>query len=691
VGALATISGVALVPGLSRNNRLYTPEIIGKAAKRMQERLSDPNGLPIVMRTHHEAGDDSARIVGRVTSVKVDNDSALRYDAELFDTSHGRTIASLVKPGGKQAPALRSVSIHGYWMGDPRSVTYQGEHATTADDLEIDAIDFTASPGVDRALIDAGGKARESVDGLRRVPISESMEATITVVEEGSGWADIGHTVKEGGVSMASEKELPDRWWIYEAKYSADDMKSLLAKGHAMKNASGEPSYPIADVSDLKKAIRAVGRGKASHDAVRKHIMKRAKALGQAALIPDNWNADGSMKEHEVRMGDITEYFGGDGGEASGFCLDAYSGPLSVSIRGCVSPDQLRAAAQAAAKAAMDAINVMDPDNDADIDVMGEAGGSSADDDMTDVYGESFATGGRVRGPRDDRNTITINVKPVMNEESFDLIRKQMEQLTARFGIPAPAETAAAGDAVAEMTLPPDDHGHTHDGADPHTHSHTHIHESEGDGPQYSHGHTHTHVHSSGDGPAHEHGHNHIHVTSPAATAETVEQVDNTLEESAVSETENTTAAEAAPTNRAFSAEDMKLLGETIGGVMAEAIRALGETREPKHAATTQETAEPVVPVQAAENAAKAGVEEKAPVDMDTLKESLARELRKELRDELRGEFLKENGLPPRRGYRLSENDEETVELTDAELFDKHRVDMLLGMYAKAPAPGTAA
>lgn len=151
------------------------------------------------------------------------------------------------------------------------------------------------------------------------------------------------------------------------------------------------------------------------------------------------------------------------------------------------------------------------------------------------------------------------------------------------------------------------------------------------------------------------------------------------------------TAAEAAPKTPAFTAEDMKVLGETIGGLMAEAIRALGESNAPKHAATTQETAESAVPVQVAESTADAGVVEKAPVDMDALKESLAKELRKEIRDDLRAEILKENGLPPRRGYRLSENDEDEVQLTDAELFDKHRVEMLLGSFAQTPAPGNAA
>lgn len=80
------------------------------------------------------------------------------------------------------------------------------------------------------------------------------------------------------------------------AKYDTDDLNKMLAKGHAIKNANGDPSYPIEDEEDLDKAIKAVGRGGSDHDAIRKHIIKRAKALGLSSKIPDNWNADGSMK-----------------------------------------------------------------------------------------------------------------------------------------------------------------------------------------------------------------------------------------------------------------------------------------------------------------------------------------------------------------------------------------------------------
>jgi phage head maturation protease len=80
------------------------------------------------------------------------------------------------------------------------------------------------------------------------------------------------------------------------AKYDADQLKSMGGKGQAFKNAAGDYSYPIGDGEDLANAIHAVGRGGADHDAIRAYIIRRAKALGAAGKIPDNWNSDGSLK-----------------------------------------------------------------------------------------------------------------------------------------------------------------------------------------------------------------------------------------------------------------------------------------------------------------------------------------------------------------------------------------------------------
>lgn len=80
------------------------------------------------------------------------------------------------------------------------------------------------------------------------------------------------------------------------AKYTQKQIDALGAKGHAFKNPDGHYSYPVDDQKDLENAIHAVGRGGADHDAIRKYIIGRAKAMGHSDMIPDDWNSDGSLK-----------------------------------------------------------------------------------------------------------------------------------------------------------------------------------------------------------------------------------------------------------------------------------------------------------------------------------------------------------------------------------------------------------
>jgi nucleotidyltransferase/DNA polymerase involved in DNA repair len=68
--------------------------------------------------------------------------------------------------------------------------------------------------------------------------------------------------------------------------------------------------------SDLQNAIKAVGRASGSdgtsdeqqRNAVRRHVMKRAKALGLSEKIPDTWNPDGTTKHFDVD--EFLEHFG---------------------------------------------------------------------------------------------------------------------------------------------------------------------------------------------------------------------------------------------------------------------------------------------------------------------------------------------------------------------------------------------
>lgn len=74
------------------------------------------------------------------------------------------------------------------------------------------------------------------------------------------------------------------------AKISEDERMELAKEGKAMPDGA----YPIRNVEDLKNAIQAYGRAKASERrAVRKHIMKQARKLKQWSLVPEHWkNAD---------------------------------------------------------------------------------------------------------------------------------------------------------------------------------------------------------------------------------------------------------------------------------------------------------------------------------------------------------------------------------------------------------------
>ena len=66
--------------------------------------------------------------------------------------------------------------------------------------------------------------------------------------------------------------------------YTDERRAEYASRGMAMPDGS----YPIRDVGDLKNAIQAFGRAK-NKPAAKKHIKKRARALGRTDLLPDTW------------------------------------------------------------------------------------------------------------------------------------------------------------------------------------------------------------------------------------------------------------------------------------------------------------------------------------------------------------------------------------------------------------------
>lgn len=120
-------------------------------------------------------------------------------------------------------------------------------------------------------------------------------EETVTMTGSPAAIAAMIHAAAVRKAEPAADGSAPVEE-VEKAKYDADDLKRMAASGAAME----DESYPIADREDLDRAIRAVGRGGADHDAIRRHVIARAKSLGASSEIPDNWAADGSLKKADV-------------------------------------------------------------------------------------------------------------------------------------------------------------------------------------------------------------------------------------------------------------------------------------------------------------------------------------------------------------------------------------------------------
>ena len=85
---------------------------------------------------------------------------------------------------------------------------------------------------------------------------------------------------------------------------SRETREKLAEKGEALPDGS----YPIRNVEDLKNAIQAYGRSnKEDRAKVKKHIIKRARALNVRHLIPEKWGSTLSLEETESMVASLRE------------------------------------------------------------------------------------------------------------------------------------------------------------------------------------------------------------------------------------------------------------------------------------------------------------------------------------------------------------------------------------------------
>jgi hypothetical protein len=427
---LARITGVAIAPGVSRNNRLYTSQNIGRLVERANTRINSGDS-PITMRTHHGAGDDSTRIVGRVTRIWQDDTGAARYEGEIADAGHGPTIAGLLPTSETDtSAALRGVSIRGRWAAPPRKATTEnGTTVETADDLEIDGLDFTATPGV---------------SGAHAVVVSAAEVPNVPPAAPNSGksWET---SVEFGIVEAAPSPEFVETADPAEPA-SAGERAPVAYADRGDYLPGGVKRFPLDTVEHAKAAwfaLRETNTARQYTAAQLKRVRGRTvKALTEFGVYTDpaaGWLIEAPTRTVAEDAGDGTPGFGG----AYRICLT--NGPTQVSVS-CyqLDPHDLDAVGRAAMTGALAAIKAIDPDLDADIDIAS---------DGTEAAPAARAVETTATAPPTSAAPTPAPITPDPVHEEDDAVAEEPTNTTPAGSAPADAVPATA---AAAATAEPD-------------------------------------------------------------------------------------------------------------------------------------------------------------------------------------------------------------------------------------------
>jgi hypothetical protein len=233
-----------------------------------------------------------------------DDTASAIADVHAGEDDYGIWVAGSLRPEATEAQirALRASAPSGDW----RPINGQ---------LELVAVCQVNVPGfpIARALV-ASGKVFALVAAgayymatLQSEAVTTLVERAQTLSELSAGAPDLKARVKKAkkaarafAVTTATAKaeDLRNRALVASAvaelaKFSDEERTKLADKGFALPDGS----YPIRNEDDLRNAIRAYGRSKPQERVkVRKHIAKRARALGKTYLIPEDWKSAASTE-----------------------------------------------------------------------------------------------------------------------------------------------------------------------------------------------------------------------------------------------------------------------------------------------------------------------------------------------------------------------------------------------------------
>lgn len=221
------------------------------------------NDIPVGQLTL--AGGHAPLQADAVSAAKHYDDTASAIaDVHAGEDQYGIWVAGSLRPDASemQIRALRASAPSGDWRPINGS-------------LELVAVCQVNVPGfpIARAMVASGKVMALVAAGASYFAIMKSQHVA-TLVDRAAKFNELN----------AASSDLITRFETQFGYVTREKREALAKEGKAMKDGS----FPISNVEDLKNAIQAHGRAK-DIAAAKKHIVKRARALGKYDLVPDEW------------------------------------------------------------------------------------------------------------------------------------------------------------------------------------------------------------------------------------------------------------------------------------------------------------------------------------------------------------------------------------------------------------------
>lgn len=252
-------------------------------------------GNPTIM------GKNSQMMIHDGFGMSVGNAKDMREMADLLDKTSDNIASIYAEKTGMPVSQWREAMKNETWFSAEEAVAagladkVQGSELTNEFDLSIYRNAKTASDDAPKPFPGAAPPFKKKSKKKKYDPDKDGDDDSTA-----SGDTDHDYVLPNGDPGPKSKKKGKNKadLVLWNAKYKQDDRDRMAKSGEAMPDGS----YPIADAEDLDNAVHAVGRGNADHDDIRKHVIKRAKALGKPEAIPDNWNSDGSLSDDVTKL-----------------------------------------------------------------------------------------------------------------------------------------------------------------------------------------------------------------------------------------------------------------------------------------------------------------------------------------------------------------------------------------------------